>query len=120
MHKKIVRLAVDITVKESQLDAFKKLAQAMTAGSAAEPGTLGYEWFFSEDGIRCRLLETYADADAVTAHFKGEVVTQLVPQMVPLCTMDRFEIYGDPGPEVIGIATGWGARIYPYWTGLDR
>jgi quinol monooxygenase YgiN len=120
MLKKIVRLAVDITVKESQLNAFKKLAQAMTSGSAAEPGTLGYEWFFSEDGVRCRLLETYAGAEAVSAHFKGPVVTQLVPQMVPLCTMDRFEIYGDPGPEVAQIARGWGAQIFSYWAGLDR
>jgi quinol monooxygenase YgiN len=120
MLEKVVRLAVDVTVKESQLDAFKTLAQAMTAGSAAEPGTLGYEWFFSEDGKRCRLLETYADADAVLAHFKGPVVTQLVPQMAPLCAMERFEIYGDPGPEVAKMATGFGARIYPYWAGIDR
>jgi quinol monooxygenase YgiN len=120
MLKKIVRLAVDVTVNESQVDAFKELAQAMTAGSAAEPGTLGYEWFFSEDGKRCRLLETYADADAVAAHFSGSVVAQLVPQMAPLCMMDRFEIYGDPGPDVAKTAAGWGARIYPYWTGIDR
>jgi quinol monooxygenase YgiN len=120
MLEKVVRLAVDVTVNESQLDAFKKLVQAMTAESAAEPGTLGYEWFFSEDGKRCRLLETYADADAVSAHFMGPVVTQLVPQMVPLCVMERFEIYGDPGPEVAQVATGFGARIYSYWTGINR
>jgi quinol monooxygenase YgiN len=120
MLEKVVRLAVDVTVNEAKLDAFKKLAQAMTAASAAEPGTLGYEWFFGEDGKRCRLLETYADASAVSAHFKGSVVTQLVPQMVPLCAMDRFEIYGDPGPEVTKIAAGFGARIYSYWTGLNR
>src|ERR1700734_3740993 len=109
MLAKVVRLAVEATVNEGQQEAFKELAPAMTAGSEAEPGTLGYEWFFSEDGRRCRLLETYADSDAVKAHFAGPVVRQLVPQLVPLCTMDRFEVYGDPGPEVAQVAASFGA-----------
>ena len=120
MLEKVVRLAVNATVNEGQLDAFKELAKAMTVGSEAEPGTLGYEWFFSEDGKTCRLLETYVDADAVTAHFAGPVVRQLVPKMIPLCKLDSFEIYGNPGPQVSQIAGGMGARIYSYWTGLNR
>jgi quinol monooxygenase YgiN len=120
MLERIVRLAVDVTVNEGQLDAFKALAKAMTDGSASEPGTIGYEWFFSEDGKTCRLLETYADAAAVAAHFAGPVVCQLVPQMNPYCKIDRFEIYGDPGPEVSQTATGWGAKIYRYWAGINR
>jgi quinol monooxygenase YgiN len=120
MIEKVVRLAVDVTVNEGQSDAFKEVANAMTKGSEAEPGTLGYEWFFSENGKTCRLLETYADAEAVSAHFAGPVVTQLVPKLMPMCTMDRFEIYGNPGPAVSQTATGWGARIYPYWAGINR
>jgi quinol monooxygenase YgiN len=120
MLEKVVRLAVDMTVNEGQLDAFKELAKAMTAGSEAEPGTLGYEWFFGKDGRSCRLLETYVDADAVAAHFAGPVVRQLVPRMIPLCKMDRFEIYGDPGPKVAQMAAGFGAQIFAYWTGLTR
>jgi quinol monooxygenase YgiN len=120
MLEKVVRLAVDMTVNEGQLDAFKTLAKAMTAGSDAEPGTVGYEWFFGEDGRRCRLLETYADAAAVAAHFNGPVVRELVPQIVPLCTIDRFEIYGDPGPHVEQAAGGLGALFYSYWTGISR
>jgi len=120
MLEKIVRFAVDATVNEGQPEAFKSVAEAMTKGSQAEPGTLGYEWFFSKDGKRCRLLETYVDAGAALAHFTGPVVTTLVPQLIPLCKMDRFEIYGDPGPEVAQLATGWGAVIYAYWAGINR
>jgi quinol monooxygenase YgiN len=120
MNAKIVRLAVDATVNEGQLEAFKALAKAMTERSEAEPGTLGYEWFFSSDGTRCRLLETYENADAVTAHFAGPVVRELVPQLVPLCKLDRFEIYGDPGPQVAQIAAGFGAQIFSYWVGMSR
>jgi quinol monooxygenase YgiN len=120
MLEKIVRLTVDATVNEGQLQAFKALAKQMAETSQAEPGTLGYEWFFSSDGRHCRLLETYADASAVLAHFKGPAVTELVPQLIPLCKIDRFEVYGDPGPEVSQMAAGFGAQFYSYVVGIDR
>jgi quinol monooxygenase YgiN len=120
MHEKTVRLTVELTVNEGSQDAFEAVAKTMTAESGTEPGTLGYEWFFSPDRKHCRLLETYADADAVTAHFTGPVVGELVPKMVPLCTIDRFEIYGDPGPTVTAMAVAFGARIFRYWGGLSR
>jgi quinol monooxygenase YgiN len=120
MLEKIVRLAVEATVNDEQLEPFKSIAKQMTEASQAEPGTLGYEWFFSSDDRHCRLLETYADASAVLAHFKGPVVTNLVPQLMPLCRMDRFEIYGDPGPEVSQMAAGFGAQFYSYAIGINR
>jgi len=120
MNEKIVRLSVEATILEGSEEKFREIALAMTAASEAEPGTLGYEWFFSADQRQCRLLETYADSAAVLAHFQGPAVTQLVPQLMPLCRLDRFEIYGDPGPEVTAMATGFGARFFSYWTGLSR
>lgn len=120
MLEKVVRLAVEATIAEGCEEKFKEIAQAMTKASDAEPGTLGYEWFFSADGRQCRLLETYADSAAVFAHFQGPAVTQLVPQLIPLCHMDRFEIYGDPGPEVTAVASSFGARFFSYWAGLSR
>ena len=45
MVEQVVRLTVNLTVNEGQLDAFKSIAQAMTEGARTEPGTLGYEWF---------------------------------------------------------------------------
>ena len=120
MDKKVVRLAVDLTVSDGQLEAFKAVAKTMTQKTEMEQGTLGYEWFFSSDGNRCRLLETYVDAGAVEAHFTGPVVGQLVPQLAALCKIDRFEIYGDPGPQVTRMAAGFGAQFYSYWTGINR
>lgn len=120
MNKSVVRLALDLTVHHGQLEALKAVAKTMTEKTGSEPGTLGYEWFFSPDGSRCRLLETYTDATAVLAHFTGPVVTELVPQMAAVCTIDRFEIYGDPGPQVAERAAGLGAQIFSYWTGLSH
>lgn len=120
MLEKVVRLAVELTVHDGQLEEFKNVAKAMTAESEAEPGTLGYEWFSSADGKRWRLLETYLDSGAVEAHFAGPVVGELVPKMMPLCKIDRFEIYGDPGPTVAEMAGGFGALMFAYQAGINR
>jgi quinol monooxygenase YgiN len=120
MLEQVVRLTVNMTVNEGQLDAFKSIAQSMTGGSRSEPGTLGYEWFASNDGKRFRLVETYADAAAVEAHFMGPVVQQGVPKLAALCTVDGFEIYGDPGPKVAAMTAAFGASIFNYWLGINR
>ena len=120
MLEQVVRLTVNMTVDEANLDAFKSLAQSMTDGSQSEPGTIGYEWFANKDGKTFRLVETYVDAAAVEAHFKGPVVQQSVPKLAALCTVDGFEIYGDPGPKVAAMATLFGAKIFTYWLGLNR
>lgn len=120
MVEKVVRLSVEATITEGCEERFREVARAMTAVSDSEPGTLGYEWFFSPDGRQCRLLEIYTDSQAVLAHFQGRAVTELVPQLVPLCHLDRFEIYGDPGPEVTAMAGSMGAKVFAYWAGMSR
>ena len=74
MVEQVVRLTVDMTPNEGQMEEFKGLAEKMTEVSRSEPGTLGYEWFASADGKQFRLVETYADAGAIEAHFLGAAV----------------------------------------------
>jgi quinol monooxygenase YgiN len=80
MAKQTVCLAVDFTINEGKRDAFEAIAQEMVAGSQKESGTLGYEWFWSADGKRSRLIETYTDAAAVLAHFSGPAVSSWCPR----------------------------------------
>jgi quinol monooxygenase YgiN len=120
MVEKVVRLTVSFKVSAEQMNAFKTIAATMTEGTRPESGTLGYEWFVSADGQRFRLVETYADAAAVEAHFMGSVVQQLVPKLAAVCTVDGFEFYGDPGPRVSEMAAGFGAVFFQYWMGIGR
>jgi quinol monooxygenase YgiN len=46
----------------------------MVAVSEQGPGTLAYQFVLSSDRKRCRLVEGYTDAAAVTAHFMGPAV----------------------------------------------
>jgi quinol monooxygenase YgiN len=120
MVEQVVRLTVNFVVNGEQLEEFKRIAEAMTAVSRAEPGTLGYEWFASADGKRFRLVENYVDSSAIEAHFMGAAVQQWVPKIAAVCKVDGFEIYGDPGPKVAEMAGGFGAVVFKYWLGIGR
>jgi quinol monooxygenase YgiN len=120
MSKQRVRLAVDLTINDGKLDAFESVAQEMVAGSQKETGTLGYEWFLSADRRKCRLIETYTDANAVLAHLNGPVVQALVPKLLATASLAGFEVYGDPGPKAAAMLTGFGAEIFEFRRGLDR
>jgi len=93
-----VRLLVDFNIHHGKLGEFERIAREMAAVSEQEPGTLGYHFVLSADRQTCRLVEGYTDAAAITAHFNGPAVQQLVPQILQVATPARMEIYGDPGP----------------------
>jgi quinol monooxygenase YgiN len=110
-----VHLVVEATIYEGSFDLFEDIAKEMLAGSRNETGTVGYDWYLSGDRRRCRLMETYTDANALLAHFKGPVVQQLVPRLLEHSRLDRFEVYGDPGQEGAELLKGFGAEIFQAW-----
>ena len=120
MTEQVVRLTVDLTLNEGQMEAFRSLAEKMTAVSRNEPGTLGYEWFASADGRQFRLVETYANALAIEAHFMGAAVQVHVPKLMGCASVTRLEVYGDPGPKVTEMVAGLGAQIFQYSLGIGR
>lgn len=120
MSDKVVRLTVELTVNDGQLEEFKNIAQIMIERTRSEPGTLGYEWYLSADNKRCRLLETYVDAEALLAHFTGPVVREMVPRLATVCSVDGFDVYGDPGQEAAALIAGFGAEVHQPWFGLNR
>ncbi|MGB2606052.1 MAG: antibiotic biosynthesis monooxygenase [Candidatus Sulfotelmatobacter sp.] len=120
MSKEMVQFNVDLTINEGKLDAFQGIVESMTAGTQKESGALGYEWYLSGDRKRCRVVENYKDADAVLAHMTSSVVRELVPKMLAVSRLDRFEVYGDPGPKAAERLAGIGAEIFQSWRGLGR
>jgi quinol monooxygenase YgiN len=115
-----VQLHVELTIHEGKFDSFEAVAQEMVASTGEEPGALGYEWCLSADHKRCRIVEAYADANALMAHLNGPAVTQGVPKMLELSRLDRFEVYGDPGPQAAAMLAGFGAEIFESWCGFRR
>ena len=115
-----IRLLVEFDIHEGKFADFQAVAKKMVEVSEAEPGTLAYHFLLAADRKRGRLVEGYTDAAAITAHFAGPAVQQLVPQMMQVATPTRMEIYGDPGPQVTAMAASFGAQVFTAWEGFDR
>jgi quinol monooxygenase YgiN len=115
-----IRLLVDLNIHEGKFAEFEAIVKQMAAVSEQEPGTLGYHFLLSADRTRCRLVEGYTDVAAITQHFNGPAVQQLVPQMLQVANPVRMEIYGDPGPQVAAMASAFGAEVFTTWQGFDR
>jgi quinol monooxygenase YgiN len=115
-----VHFNVSLTIREGKYAAFEETAMAMIAGTQKEPGALGYEWYLSGDRKSCRLLETYANAEAALAHCTGPVVRDLVPKLLESASVSAFEVYGDSGPQVTAMLAGFGAGFFAFQHGLGR
>jgi len=119
MSSNLVYFLVSFKVNDGKLDAFKETARAMITATQNEPGALAYEWHFSSDNKRCRLLETYAGPASVQAHIDGEAV-KLIPKLLESAGVSGFEVYGDPGPESVPTLKAFGAELFQHWQGLRR
>src|SRR5215472_18621819 len=118
MNSQRVHFVVELEIQEGKFDDFAATAQAMAAGTAKEPGALEYEWFLSKDNTRCRLVEIYADAEAVKAHLASSVVHELVPKILGFAALTRFEVYGVPDEAAVARLSAIGAQIYRHWHGI--
>ena len=90
----------------------------MTAATRRESGAIAYDWFLSDDGTKCRLIEIYTGPAAVLTHLQGPVVTNLVPKQLENASIVGFTVYGDPGAEASKILAGFGAEILHRVVGL--
>jgi quinol monooxygenase YgiN len=115
-----VHFLVELTIHEGNFDSLEGIVKEMIAHSRQEPGALRYEWCLSADRKRCRIIETYADSDAVLAHVTGPAVQQGVPKLLEASSLDRFEVYGDPGAKAAAMLAGYGAEIFAPWCGFSR
>lgn len=115
-----VHINVSLTIHEGQLTEFQMIAREMVEATRKEPGTLAYEWYLSSDGKCCQLIETYADSEALLAHFAGPAVQEGVPRMLKTADVNGFEVYGNPGPKASEILSDFGAEIFLYWHGMGR
>jgi quinol monooxygenase YgiN len=119
MDSRSVYFVLDLTVNDGKFEEFERIVRAMNEATAGEAGALAYEWFLSKDGKRCRLVELYANADAVQAHLGGAAVQQWVPKLLEVSSLSRFEVYGVPDAGAAAALEGFGAEIFRYWKGIS-
>ena len=83
---------------------FLRVARALAAEAATEPGTLRYQWFTSPKPHHYAILEEYVDADAAEAH--NNHVGALLAQLFPLCELVSASFYGELNKYIRDWVTG--------------
>ena len=118
MNSHKVHFVIDLTIQQGKFEDFAGTVRQMIGGTAKESGALCYEWYLSSDNCRCRLLETYANAEAAGKHMSGAVVKELVPKLLTVAKLERFEVYGTPDEPSAAALKAVGAEIFGHWQGL--
>jgi quinol monooxygenase YgiN len=96
-------------------DRFDQLADEALTTIRDEPGTLQHDWFFSADGARCIVRETYASSDAFLAHLAG--AGPLLGQLVELGGGLELQVFGEPSAALRDAVAAFEPQVYSYRQG---
>ena len=110
---------IELALKDGQLDTFEELMREMVEGTSAEPRTLAYEWYVSEDSGTVHIFEKYADSDAMLIHVNG-FLDKWAARFMECVDVTRFVVYGSPSPAAREILDGWRATYMGPWGGFSR
>jgi quinol monooxygenase YgiN len=116
----MVRLTVQIALKEGQSKTFSDLIDELIAAHDAvfEGKAMEFSFYLSEDGTSCTAFEEYPDGDAIVRWTSSEAYLSLVPRLIPeICEITSVEVFGDPGPAAERFAS-MNARFVKAWKQL--
>jgi quinol monooxygenase YgiN len=100
-----IRFFVQIQVHD--VERFTALVARCVEVSGTEPGTIHHDWFLDEATGAAWLVEAYDSAEAVVAHARGPVFTEIGPEMLETCTFVHMDAFGDTG------TLSGGAQFWP-------
>jgi quinol monooxygenase YgiN len=89
-----------LKVREGELEGFKQqAAEMMRLARERDTKTLRYDWFLSDDGTQCEVLEAYVDADALVEHAQhvGEARDKLFRDFA---AGHHMTFYEEPSPAL--------------------
>jgi quinol monooxygenase YgiN len=100
-------------VRPENVEKLKALASEGCKAAAGEPGTLAYDWHYSEEQGNVVLLETYADSAAHLSHIQADGHGELMGSLMALIDSVEFSVLGEPTPEhARALASVPGAQFY--------
>ena len=114
-HAKIQVSAVFPNIAPADLAAFKQVAAEALELTIPEPGTLHYDWFFSEDETKCVVREIYADSDAMLAHLGN--VGELLGRLIELGGGLEPEGFGSPSAALAEAIAPFSPTMYGHFQG---
>lgn len=102
-------------VKPENRDKVQALAAEGCKVAADEPGTLSYEWHYSEENASLVLLESYSDSAAHLRHMQAEGHGEFMGNLMALIDGLDFYVLGEPTAEHREAVSGVpGAQFYEH------
>ena len=103
------------SIAPDDADQFDRLVTEALVTIRNEPETLQHDWFFSADGARCVVRETYASAGAFLAHLTS--AGPLLGRLVELGGGLELEVFGEPSAELSEAISAFQPLVYRYSQG---
>ncbi len=100
-------------VEPERVDEVRALAAEGCRVAADEPGTLTYDWHYSEDQGSLVVLEAYADSAAHLEHMQADGHGEFMGRLMALIDSMEFYVLGEPTPEhAAALSNVPGAQFY--------
>jgi quinol monooxygenase YgiN len=96
---KPITIVARMGIKPENVEQLTALAAEGCKVAAAEPGTLTFDWHYSEQQGCLVLIESYADSDAHFAHMQADGHGEFMGRLMTLIDSVEFVVLGDPTPE---------------------
>jgi quinol monooxygenase YgiN len=113
------RLVVHLVIKGGELQRFKKIAKDFTSRvEAGEPDTVCFEWYVSDVGTDCYLVESYDSSEAFLLHLSK--AGDMLESLAEVSPIDNLLVLGEPNEEVKEALSKMGAKFYPLIVGCTR
>ena len=108
-----------LDVQEGRLDDVRSLMDEMVEATREENGTIGYEWFLSDDGTTCHICERYEDSAAALVHL-GNFAAKFMERFLDRLQPTSLTVYGSPSDEARSALDGFGATYLGPLGGFSR
>jgi quinol monooxygenase YgiN len=112
-----VKFVVELTVPDSRLERFKRVAKEMNQiVKNDEPDTLSCKWFYVAGENKWCLTQKFKDSDAFLKHLHQ--VSEEMNEILEISKVERFEVFGGLSYAARAAIASFGVKHYTYWTGV--
>lgn len=107
-----------LSMKPSDVDAFKLLVEQIVEATAKEPDTTTYEYVVNANRTVIHVVERYR-TKGLLPHVE-QTFTPFAERFLALAKIEKLYVYGDTTPEIRAKLDGFGAEYLTPFAGFSR
>ena len=108
----------DYSIAEGKTEEFKSIIQEAIDQERSAADVLVYEFFLDDEENKFHAIQSFKDSNSVLQHM--ERGSEIIPKLLEVADVTRFEIYGDATQALRDAVSPFGAKIFPCWAGFTR